>query len=203
MGELEDLKAENEKLRRVVAGSDRTVDKHVKKIRALEAELDKEPDPADQDPDSDAKPDAADTDEPDAAAELAKREARLVKRERIFDKATQHGIVDAEELQKVFDILGVGDDESDDDGFDSLSEYTAGVRQTVTDEILKNNAAHPHESVTLEMEPVTLEAIAAMPDHVQRGLSPETTQAALQAQIAKEKKTWRQGLSERLFGGRK
>ena len=195
--ELETIKAENgglqkevEKLRGMVAGADRTSGKHADAVKQLQAEnallllkLEKKPD-------DDLDDNTDDDDKPNAGAAIA----QLLL---INDFAKDRDI----DPKMLFSIMGSAG-ETDAERLQKLGELTAGIEQAARNKVLGENGRNPHESIQLNLEPLTLEAIANLTPSQQEALSAETTQAALEEYSKRQKGTVRKRISASLFGGK-
>ena len=175
-----ELTEQLEQARNSQAGSDRTVTELKQKIADLET--------------------ASSAD--DKETELAAREKLLEMRKEELELAAG-AVKDGLDPGLAFKIIGLdGSDAAD--RLKALAEHTESTKQAETERLLKAGGRHPHETVRLQTEPLTLAEINKLSDAEINALSGETVNAALDKAIAeaKGKRTLRQEIAADLVGGR-
>jgi hypothetical protein len=188
--EIDRLTAENTREKDHRAAADRTVGKHLARVKELEARLDPDDPLPDPKPPADPKPDPKPDDDVDA------REKRIDRRERILTLAIERGIDPATALS----ILE-GDDS---DRLDAYQESNDQAKQDATDRVLKANGRNDiGGGIALNFEVpsmAVLESDAKNGGKMWRNYSPEAL--ADSAEAATAKPTLRQRLADRIGGSR-
>ena len=139
----------------------------------------------------------AKTETKDNEAALEARTSLLDRKERVFTLAAERGL----DPKAAISLLGL-DESTDEQRLDNLGV----IRQAVVDETLKTNGRRPHESVKLNMSPMSLEAINKLPEDQLKRMNPEVVDKALTDHLAdiKNKRgggSLRSRLTSSLFGG--
>ncbi len=135
---------------------------------------------------------------PEPEKVISDRESKLDHRETLFNEAI------ARELPPATVLAMFDPEASIETRLDLLQEYREEAETVTKRAILKDAARNPRLG-TLNMDPLSLEQIAELPDHVQAKLPPSVTEPALQAHIDKRKSipSVRSEIRSRLFGSRK
>jgi hypothetical protein len=145
-------------------------------------------------PDPPKDPPAGPKDEDPPADDKAALLARILE----VNKFAKENELDPEFL---FATMGLTDAD-DATRLEKLLEYTGNIEQQARNKVLGENGRNPHESIQLNLEPLTLEAIANLTPSQQESLSPQVTQAAIEEYSKRGKPTVRQRISASLFGGK-
>jgi len=183
----DELKTENDRLRienldikGFQSASDRRVQELVVENDTLKEQLGEEP----REKKKPADKDSGDKD-------LAAKTAALDRKERVFTMAVERGLDPREALG----ILGGDDLEGQFEALDTL-------RQAERDATLKANGRAPHQTIQLQMNPMSIEAINALPDEQIKRLDPEMVDDALTKHLweGRKKNTMRAKLTRSLGG---
>ena len=177
--QLNDMRTENEKLKKRVSATDRNVSAQVVENKRLQALADgKEPD----------------TPEPPADDALDRRRDKLDRRERVLTLAVEKGI----DPGQAFELLGL--DADDGERLDRFIAHDEQIRTKAREDILGANGRTPVKNIfTAEL---TADDYDKMPNDMLQNIDSSVLSSALERAEPTEPMTLRQRLSS-AFGGAK
>jgi hypothetical protein len=195
MAEIDRLTAENVRQKTTISNGDRSVTRHVERIKELEALIDPDGKPGDPLPKSPADPPGDNPANPPSTSDADDREKRLDRRERILTLSLEKGIDPATAM-----AILEGDDGDRLDAFQAATDDSA---QAATDAILKAGGVTPGGGISLNYAPPSMDVLEGLAKNgvdVVRQFGKDAIHNA--AQAAESRPTLRQRLADRIGGSK-